>query len=841
MIPPIAVRAVDLADARDHLTDLGDAIEAHIVVRHHGAPLFRIRTPVSGGCVPITAVWDACVKRLDAGGDVVFPQLPVDNVALAPCTVVICTKDRPDDLRRCLIALAPFAGESVELLVVDNAPSDGRTREVVRELPATYVCQMRQGLNWARHAGVEAAQHDIVLFVDDDVVVEPDWLDHMRRPFRDESVCGVTGAVEPLELTTDGQILAERYAGFYRGFLPRRFDLRLVSPAGAGAAGAGASMGVRRDAALSLALFSNEMDAGTATRSGGDHYALYAIMRAGYAVMFQPRALAWHRHRRTVPEVERALYGYGSGSICAALRATLVHHDLDPLLVTMRWQIVPAIKEAWGSWRTRGASRPANLVRAEWRGIMAGPINYWRASRTAARLASPVDSAAPLPASDEATGVSPRAIPVTGPPTTAPSDRPLSAPVISVVIPTHNRRHTIERTLAALATQTLDAAQFEVLVVADGCTDTTVEFVASYSPPYRLALLEQSPGRGAGAARNAGAERASAPLLLFLDDDMEASPSLLQAHVDGHTESPSELTVMLGYFPMLRPSPHDGALTKFARLWWAEGFAARAEPTYRFDFKDFCTGNVSLRRSQFMAAGGFHAGIGVWVDGEDYEFGYRLIRAGAQFRYAPRAESVHHTSIPLDVALRRGAQEGRGHAVITQMHPELFGHFDIRHLARLQGVPAFGWILRACWRWPMLPAVPAAMLHAVVRVLLWAESYSLLSIFQSPLRGYHYWRGVRSAIGWEGWKELSRKGACDVPAQHEMDVDVARDWDILEAKIDGRGVDAIRVSFLDTPIGRIAPVAGSEPLTAVQARALIASRFGKALLIARARMETAAA
>ena len=201
MTLPIPVRSVDLADARDDLSGLGEAIEAHIVVRHHGAPLCRVRAPVVGGRVPISAVWDACVASLEDRGDVVFPHVPAGTVTLAPCTVVVCTKDRPDDLRRCLKALAPFAAASVELLVVDNAPSDDRTRAVVREFPATYICQMRQGLNWARHAGVEAAQHGIVLFVDDDVVVEPDWLDQMRRPFRDDSVGGVTGIINASGMT----------------------------------------------------------------------------------------------------------------------------------------------------------------------------------------------------------------------------------------------------------------------------------------------------------------------------------------------------------------------------------------------------------------------------------------------------------------------------------------------------------------------------------------------------------------------------------------------------------------------------------------------------------------
>ncbi|MEJ7607386.1 MAG: hypothetical protein WKF37_14250 [Bryobacteraceae bacterium] len=170
--------------------------------------------------------------------------------------------------------------------------------------------------------------------------------------FTEPSVGVVTGVLEPLELQTEGQVLADLYTGFYRGFQIRRFDLTSCVPAGAGAAGAGASMAFRRQTAIELALFDNELDAGTASLSGGDHYAMYSVMRAGYTLWFNPSALAWHRHRRTMEELEKAVYGYGS------VRSGRKRHTPSPrsrrALTGLRWHVYPVL--AWRS--DRAHSRP---------------------------------------------------------------------------------------------------------------------------------------------------------------------------------------------------------------------------------------------------------------------------------------------------------------------------------------------------------------------------------------------------------------------------------------------------------------------------------------------------
>src|SRR5262245_19563251 len=120
------------------------------------------------------------------------------------------------------------------------------------------------------------------------------------------------------------------------------------------------------------------------------------------------------------------------------------------------------------------------------------------------------------------------------------------ASTISVIIPTHNRCASLRQTLDALSAQTYPLQQVEVLVVADGCVDGTVEMLRRYRAPFGMRIIEQQ-GQGPAAARNQGAAHATGRLLLFLDDDVKVVPSLIEAYVSAHQRCPGQ--VVVGYLP----------------------------------------------------------------------------------------------------------------------------------------------------------------------------------------------------------------------------------------------------------------------------------------------------
>jgi glycosyltransferase involved in cell wall biosynthesis len=120
-------------------------------------------------------------------------------------TVVITTHDRAEDLLRCLNAVFEHTPPQAEIIVVDNAPSDDSTAEIVKNYPVRYLVERRKGASWGRRFGALAANNEIVAYIDDDVVVGPGWLDGLLAPFANPEVAAVTGLVMPFELETEAQ------------------------------------------------------------------------------------------------------------------------------------------------------------------------------------------------------------------------------------------------------------------------------------------------------------------------------------------------------------------------------------------------------------------------------------------------------------------------------------------------------------------------------------------------------------------------------------------------------------------------------------------------------------
>ena len=119
-------------------------------------------------------------------GGTAFSRAHAEFVARAPrCSVVVCTRERPDYLRRCLDSLTFQDHPDFGVWVIDNAPLSGNTREVVdsfgADLDIHYVVELRPGTSRARNAGLRMG--DIVASLDDDEVADSLWLSELARAF----------------------------------------------------------------------------------------------------------------------------------------------------------------------------------------------------------------------------------------------------------------------------------------------------------------------------------------------------------------------------------------------------------------------------------------------------------------------------------------------------------------------------------------------------------------------------------------------------------------------------------------------------------------------------------
>jgi glycosyltransferase involved in cell wall biosynthesis len=126
---------------------------------------------------------------------------PVD-APLVRVTVVICTRDRGDSITATLTSIWRCSDLPDEIVIVDQSEGS-ETREALAELepspvPLRYIADDTVGLSAARNTGIRAATGDVLIFVDDDCVVDASWIDANRRVFEDHpEVQMVAGSVVP--------------------------------------------------------------------------------------------------------------------------------------------------------------------------------------------------------------------------------------------------------------------------------------------------------------------------------------------------------------------------------------------------------------------------------------------------------------------------------------------------------------------------------------------------------------------------------------------------------------------------------------------------------------------
>jgi GT2 family glycosyltransferase len=364
-----------------------------VLVRLGGVPVGRAVLPARGGRILVPDLQRALV---DACGWAVWDrwlaealELPRDGIppqTTPTATIAVCTRDRPDDLRACLSALEGLPDDGQEVVVVDNAPTTDAARSVVGEFAGVrYILEPEPGLNVARQRALREASGEVVAFTDDDARPDPGWLRALLANFHDPLVLCVTGLTMPLELETPAQELFERISPFARGFTRRIFQSPPHDPLVAGPIGAGANMALRRLAVEQLGGFDEALDAGTPTKSGGDHELFTRLLASGHRIVYDPAALVWHRHRRDWHDLRATIHGYGVGVYAAWTRALVVDRELGVPAAAWRWFRRVQLRALARAMLRRPDAIPLNLVLAELLGCAEGPWAYWRSRRALER------------------------------------------------------------------------------------------------------------------------------------------------------------------------------------------------------------------------------------------------------------------------------------------------------------------------------------------------------------------------------------------------------------------------------------------------------------------------
>jgi glycosyltransferase involved in cell wall biosynthesis len=323
-------------------------------------------------------------------------------LASAPfISVVVCTRDRPEQIKKCLNRLAQQEYPRYEVVVVDNAPTSDALRPVVEgqsgeDAEFRYCVEHRPGLSWARNTGIAEAKSDIIAFLDDDDEPDVHWLATLAEGFaRSERMGCVGGIVLPARLDTAVEALFEEVGGHSKG---RGFTRETFSRSGPQSPlfplppfGVGANMAFRRAALDSIGGFDTALGAGTPTSAGEDTLALTLVLLAGYEIGYEPAAVMWHHHRKDMASLNRQLHGYSVG--LTAFYAALVRKRPGALIGLVK--LLPAV----GGYLKGGMGAPeeapaeplelaSELDRRQLQGMLEGPLAYLRSRRVQRRVAA---------------------------------------------------------------------------------------------------------------------------------------------------------------------------------------------------------------------------------------------------------------------------------------------------------------------------------------------------------------------------------------------------------------------------------------------------------------------
>lgn len=313
----------------------------------------------------------------------------------------------------------------------------------------------------------------------------------------------------------------------------------------------------------------------------------------------------------------------------------------------------------------------------------------------------------------------------------------MTLPRASVVIPTFQRRESLLRALSALMTQTLAPQEYEVIVVVDGSADGSREAAESLSPPHALRVLWQE-NRGRAAACNTGVAAARGEVVILLDDDMQATPDLLAAHLSAQARDPRLAVIGAAPVPitpdLAPPAAYIGRkfnrhLERLATLGGSLGL------------RDFYSGNLSIRRDVLNEVAGFDEAFTAYGN-EDLELSIRLRAAGVQIVYS--ADAVALQSYDKDFAGLAGdnVAKGRTAVLLSRKHPSALGDLKIG----------------AYHREPLVRRSSVALLLGVTRILPGARERVTRAVgwlgerripgverLYPTVLDYCYWCGARDA------------------------------------------------------------------------------------------------
>ena len=238
------------------------------------------------------------------------PHLTGSHTKLT-CSVVVCTRDRPEALDECLAAISAGTRSATEVIVIDSAPMHTSAEQVAARWGARYLREPLPGISRARNRAARESDSDILAFIDDDTIPEPGWLEPLMAEFVDPMVVVAAGRILPPEGKMDLLPVYAWWGMIDLGPQRRVFDRSTpdwYELTNFGGVGIGANIALRRAVFRNWKGFDQRLGVGTLIEGGEELKAFFELVDLGYRLVYAPRSVVRHTFPRSQEQIcQRAL------------------------------------------------------------------------------------------------------------------------------------------------------------------------------------------------------------------------------------------------------------------------------------------------------------------------------------------------------------------------------------------------------------------------------------------------------------------------------------------------------------------------------------------------------